>query len=150
MAGIAKLLCSTVVSLCLSFFITGDVCGQQTTSSCIQIQDSILHKPIYTNVDKLPEPVGGMGTLNKAIYKQLKYPPGDAYYTGKAIVAFVVQANGKIAGKRVIRDPSSESHLFSDQVVKIVSSLKWKPALCNNKPVASLYILPVNITISDQ
>jgi len=136
--------------LCLSFFVFYSAKAQQTNSSCTLVQDSILHKAIYTTFQQMPEPIGGMRALTKAIFKQLKYPPGDAFYEGRIIVAFVIQANGRIAGERVFREPSGKRHLFSDQVFKIVRGFKWKPARCNNKPVASLYVLPVKISIQDQ
>ncbi len=147
MTGITKLLIYTTVWLCLFFIVLFSAKAQQTLAPCTQTLDSVLHKTIYTTVDKMPEPIGGITVLNRTIYKQLKYPSGEGDYGGKTIVAFVVEANGKITGERAIRDPSGKRLLFSNQLIKIVKNLKWEPALCDNKPVAYLYILSVEIGI---
>lgn len=83
------------LGFCLFFVALNDAQGQRAKPPCPQILDSVLHKVIYTGLDKIPEPVGGMPLLNKTLMQKLKYPSGDIDYFGKVIVAFVVEANGK-------------------------------------------------------
>lgn len=145
MSGTPKSIAYFALGFCLFFVALNDAQGQRATSPCSQIQDSVLHKVIYTNLDKMPEPAGGVEALLKILSHKLKHPAGDIDYFGKTIVAFVVEANGKISGKRVVKDPSGKKHIFSDQILDIISKVKWKPGSCNKKPVPSLYILPVYI-----
>ncbi|QKJ28660.1 energy transducer TonB [Mucilaginibacter mali] len=117
---------------------------------CVKEQDSILHKLVYKYTDIPPSTVGGMEKLGRTLTKNFKYPPGDADYAGRVIVAFVVEPNGKIDGLRTIKDPSGNKLIFAKQLYKIAAMLKWKPGTCNGKKVPAMFFLPANIDIAEQ
>ncbi|WP_158642845.1 energy transducer TonB [Mucilaginibacter ginsenosidivorax] len=102
---------------------------------------------VYDSVEKPPEPVGGLGDLTRLISRNLKFPNTCADYAGKIIVNFVIEPDGSIDNKTVMRDPSGDKHLFADQVFKIIESVKWKPGRLNGKPVATWYALPLTICL---
>jgi len=130
---------------CLSFF--GFSCQQKQSKSfnCVGFQDTLLHKFVYKTTDIPPKPVGGNETINKAITKYFKYPDEDV--SGKVLVAFVVETNGKIDGKRTIYDPSGKDSLFSKQLLTILDKVKWQPGICNGENVPCLYIFPLNVDL---
>ncbi|MFC0515646.1 energy transducer TonB [Mucilaginibacter angelicae] len=123
--------------------------AQSKKYACSGRQDSLLHKFVYTEVDKMPEPVGGVKALSAVLSKNFKYPPGDAEYFGKVIVAFVIDPDGNIEGARIINDPSGERRLFGSQLIRIINMLKWKPGECNGKAVPVLYMLPLRVDFSE-
>jgi hypothetical protein len=100
-------------------------------------------------VDKQPEMIGGWKAFTKLINEKFKYPSGDIGYSGTVKVAFVVETNGKIDGKRTIYDPSGNEQVFSKQLLKLVDNISWKPGLCDGNQVPVLYILPLNITLQE-
>jgi hypothetical protein len=137
-----------VIIICLSCFVFNCSHPHTNKSKCPGIQDTLLHKFVYKTVDSAPQPVGGMKTIFKLISKNFKYP-GDADYTGRVIVAFVIEPNGSIDGQRTIYDPSGNNHLFSKQLLDILSTVKWKPGYCSGESVPVLYAFPLNIDIQE-
>ena len=131
---------------CVSFNKT---VAQQKMADNTGFQDTLLHKRVYTYAQQLPEPKGGPETLLKQLSKKIKFPPGDADYAGKVIVAFVIEPNSEIDGERVIREPSGNKQIFSKQIFAIVKTIKWKPAKRNGKAVPFLYTLPITIDIGE-
>ena len=90
-----------------------------------------------------------MKTIVKLINKDFKYPHDGIDYSGRVLVAFVVETNGTIDGKRVIYDPAGNDRLFSKQLLDILSSVKWKVGLCNGESVPCLYTFPLNIDLQE-
>ena len=134
----------TVIFLAIAF---NDATAQNAKST--GFQDTLLNKFVYTYAEQLPEPKGGLESLVKLLTKSIRFPPGEADYGGRVIVAFVIEPNGKIDGERVIREPSGNKQIFSKQIFEIVKTIKWKPARCNGKAVPFLYTLPISIDISE-
>jgi hypothetical protein len=134
-----------ITTICFSCFILNQSIAQSKQSNCSGVQDTILHKFVYTSVDKMPEPIGGIIALSKSLSKQLKYSSAREEPIGRVIVAFVVEKNGTIRGGRIVRDFSDEGYFFGKQILIVVKHSKWKPGLCNGKQVAVLYTLPINI-----
>jgi hypothetical protein len=139
----------SILIICLSCFVFNCTHKHNKKSSCSGFQDSLLHKFVYKTVDSSPQPEGGMETITKLLSKNFKYPPGDTYYSGRVIVAFVVEIDGKIDGERTIYDPSGNEHLFSKQLLNIVNGVKWKAGLCNGEAVPCLYTFPLNVDIQE-
>jgi len=135
----------SILIACLAFF--GFNCQQKQPKSfkCTGFQDTLLHKFVYKTTDVPPKPVGGNETINKAITKYFKYPDEDV--SGKVLVAFVVETNGTIDGKRVIYDPTRKDCLFSKQLLTILDKVKWQPGMCNGEDVPCLYVFPLNVDL---
>jgi len=148
MTRVNKLIFGTLI-ICLSCFVFNCSHPHTNKSKCSGIRDTLLHKFVYKIVDSAPQPVGGMKTIFKLISKNFKYPPGDADYTGWVIVAFVIEPNGSIDGQRTIYDPSGNDHLFSKQLLGILSTVKWKPGYCSGEAVPVLYTFSLNIDIQE-
>jgi hypothetical protein len=138
-----------VLTTCLSLLLLSCHHRQDKKFNCQGFQDTLLHKFVYKTADVLPQPVGGVEAISKAIDRNFKFPSGDVDFSGKVQVAFVVEPDGTIDGKRTIYDPSGKDSLFSKQLLNILNNTKWKPALCNGTKVPCLYIFPLNITLQD-
>ena len=137
------------MAYCLMCLTSGTLLAQDKAIKCSGFQDTLLHKFVYRDVDQFPEVEGGMERLYGKITKSIKCPPGEIYYSTKLQVAFVIERNGKIDGKRTITDPSGNKQIFSKQVFNIIEHLKWQPGRCNKKAVPVIYILPVNIDFEE-
>lgn len=110
--------------------------------SCYSKLDTLTQQQVYRSVDKMPEVKGGFQELSNEVYKTIKWPPNeDKPLDTKIIVAFVVQENGQISGKRVIKNIAGTN--FADQLLKIIGELKWSPGTCNGKAVPTLYLFPM-------
>ena len=129
----------------LVFFVLTNLAFGQTKDSfkCIQTFDSLTKKNVYMSVDKMPEVKGGETTLIKLIYKEIKYPDGD--YVGSVYVAFIVNPDGTLDGKRILRDPSKNK--FGNQILNLIDHLEWIAGSCSGNVVPVLYKLPINIDV---
>jgi len=124
-------------------FIFPVISSAQTDSiKCNSIFDTLTKTEVYTFVDKMPEVVGGMEALFKE-FQNIKYPNDGADYGGKVFVAFIIDIDGKLIGKRIIHDPSGDK--FGKQILMLIDNVKWQPGSCNGKNVPVIFILPVYI-----
>lgn len=144
-----KIFIIATATICLSCFVLCSSFAQSKKRICEGKQDSILHKFVYTKADVMPEPQNGLKTLSDSLMKHLKCPTNKGDFQGKVIIAFVIEPDGKIDGQRVIRNLFGSDFTFSQQLFKIVKSIKWKPGLCKGKPVPVLYSLPINMGIQE-
>ncbi len=115
---------------------------------CREQIDTLTKQKIFSTVDSLPKVKGGTEELYKKISKQIRFPhfqsDSDASSI-KIIVAFIVNIDGKITGKRTIKN--NQGNIVADQLLNIIDDFKWTPGICNNKEVPTLYILPVIMCI---
>ena len=112
-----------MVVSCLSGLVSNGAIAQNKRDECHGQKDSLLNKYIYYATDKRAEPEGGIEALYRILAKQLRYPVEYDEYYGRVIIGFVVEPNGKVDGKRVIKDPVAEK-IFSKQLFKIIDNIK--------------------------
>lgn len=85
----------------------------------------------------------GLKGLNQDLSRTVFYPEKakNQKLEGMVLVRFVVETDGYIYKTEVV---NSTSEIFEEAAQKGIKDLEqWIPALINNKPVASLYKLPV-------
>ncbi|MBB6236718.1 hypothetical protein HDC90_001330 [Pedobacter sp. AK013] len=112
-------------------------------TDCVTKKDLLTGKMIYTTFDEPAVNKGGVVLLYRAFGKiKIDSVPHGA--TTKFTIAFVVDVDGSISGERIIED---EVGGVGDQMIKIVKSFKWSPAMCNGKQVASLHQIPLQICL---
>ena len=129
------LLLGTSIIVTLSF-------GQTDSSKCASKMDTLTKSEVYLFVDKMPEVEGGMQVLFKELLK-LEYPKDPGCVSGKIYLAFIVGADGKLSGKRVLRNPSGST--MGNQALVLVDNVKWIPGSCKGINVPVLVHLPINI-----
>jgi len=147
MAGISIVRYSMLTG-CLCCVTLGTIVAQNKKPNCPAVKDSLLHKFVYTQADKTAAPEGGIEGLYRVMAKNLRYPEDGTDYESRVIIAFVVEPNGKVDGKRVIKEFGTEK-IFSKQLFKILDSIKWSPAICNGRAVPFLTMLPIGVGLSE-
>ena len=106
--------------------------------------DKLTKKVVYTTADTSPKNEGGKNLLLQRLSKIIVDDiPLD--YDPNFIIEFIVDKDGNIEGERVVND---KTHKIGQQMIDIVKSFKWTPAICNNKKVPMLYRLPLIIDIA--
>jgi TonB family protein len=99
--------------------------------------------PVYRVVDVMPQFPGGDGELLTFINRTVKYPE-DAQKEkkeGRAIVAFTVEANGKITNPEVLQGVSPS---LDAEAMRVLGQMPvWEPGKNNGKPVRVRYTVPV-------
>ncbi len=109
--------------------------------------DKISQRKVYTAVEELPEPEGGNEKLAAVLAKKVKVP-STCEVPGRTVISFIVEADGKIDGYQVIRDPCGKKHPLAYAMFKAVKTIKWKPGKMQGKPVAVRYSLPMCISLA--
>lgn len=120
------------------FVIPGTV--KETTDLEIEISTSA---PQETEVDKLPEYVGGTEAMTKYLINNIRYPEAavKAKTTGKVVVSFVVTKEGKVTKAVVKRGVSKE---LDAEALRVISSMpNWTPGEKDGKKVDAEMVLPV-------
>ena len=85
------------------------------------------------------------------IYKNLKYPAiaRENGVEGMAVIQFVVEKDGSVAGAKVVRDPGAGTGTSALKVVEAMNSMgaKWTPGKQRGRPVKVQYTLPVKFKL---
>lgn len=103
--------------------------------------------PQETEIDKMPEYVGGMEAMTKYMIANVRYPESavKSKTTGKVIVSFVVAKDGKVTKAAVKRGVSKE---LDAEALRVVSSMpNWIPGEKDGKKVDAEMILPVSFAL---
>ncbi|RYE17594.1 MAG: TonB family protein, partial [Sphingobacteriaceae bacterium] len=103
----------------------------------------------FASVEKLPSFPGGEVAFGNYLAKNIRYPKEakDQKITGRVIVTFVVEKDGKLSGLKVLRDIGGGCGAEAIRVLN--ESPDWNPGIQNGKPVRVAYTMPVNFTLAD-
>ena len=95
-------------------------------------------RTIYLTYDVEPECEGGKGALIRRMNKTVFFPDSllTDNYDSKYTVSFIVEADGRITGGRVVHDNTNQ---IGKQILQAVKSCRWIPGKCNGKKVPILY-----------
>ena len=98
-------------------------------------------------VDQKPHFVGGESEMYKWLSANIMYPPEalERGATGKIIVSFVIEKDGKITNVKLVRGKDPD---LDKEAVRIVKKMpKWEPALNRGVPVRCEYTLPITFNL---
>jgi len=104
-------------------------------------------------IDRQPEVMaeypGGTSRLIDFLSRNIKYPQEalESGVKGRVVVTFKVCTDGQLCDLKVVKGLSKETEEESIRVIKMMD--KWKPALRNGKPVASIYSLPIHFMLEE-
>lgn len=108
-------------------------------------EDDIEQDSIYVITDTEPQFVGGQGALEIYVAQKLDYAK-NATLKGvmeSVYVRFLVTKEGKVKKVHIARGVYGE---LDREAIKVVRQMPdWTPATVDKKPVASFYILPINV-----
>lgn len=120
-----------------------------TSTSSSADNNKTDRKEVYTAVEVLAEPPGGMSGLMQYLNQNVRYPE-EAFLAneqGRVIVKFIVEADGSISDAQVI---NSISPSLDQEALRVVKTMpKWTPAKVNGKAVASWFHLPITFKLQD-
>jgi len=130
--------------------IDGEINNEDSSfSTCEAHLDSLVNKKVYTISEKMPEPEGGMNKLYKQLSQKINFSRIKFERIGveldKIFIGFVVDTDGSIIGKRIIR--SIDEIDVAEQMFSVISSLTWTPGYCNKEPVPVILIIPLQICL---
>ncbi|MNV06354.1 Gram-negative bacterial tonB protein [compost metagenome] len=102
---------------------------------------------VETEVDKMPEFVGGMDALTKYMVSNVRYPEAaaKAKVTGRVMVSFVVTKEGKVTKAAVKKGVSEE---LDAEALRVISAMpNWIPAEKDKKKVDAEMVLPISFQL---
>jgi protein TonB len=104
----------------------------------------------FASVEVLPEFAGGMAGWGKYLQKNLKYPPmaRENNITGRVIMSFVVEKNGKLTDIKVLRGIGGGCDEEAKRV--LANAPAWKPGIQNGRPVRVAYTMPIFFQLAGQ
>ena len=101
----------------------------------------------YKEVNRFPEPQGGIREFYKFVGQTYKYPneAKQKRVKGRVIIDFVVERDGSLTDITVTKDPGSGT---GEEAIRVLqTSPKWNPGLQHGIPVRVKYTLPLNLSI---
>lgn len=119
---------------------------KMNTSDCILAEEQYEGRDIYKFVDAMPQYPGGLDSLMGFIFKNIQIPKEEVgELAGKVITQFIVDTNGVLLDKIILRGFSNGSNKAVLNVLDKMPS--WLPGKCNGHSVPVVFILPINITL---
>ncbi len=103
----------------------------------------------FASVEKLPSFPGGEEAFANYLAKSIRYPKEakNNKFTGRVIVSFIVEKDGKLTNIKVLRDIGGGC---GPEAVRVLSeSPAWNPGLQNGNPVRVSFTMPVNFSLND-
>jgi TonB family protein len=98
---------------------------------------------VYTYVEQMPQPPGGMSALMQYLGQTLQYPAEALQQNleGKVYINFVVSTDGRIEQAKVVK---SAHPLLDAEALRVVSQLPaWTPGRQTGRAVNVSYTLPI-------
>ena len=104
---------------------------------------------VYTYVEQMPQPPGGMEGLVQYLGRNFKYPCTDwrnmADIPTKVLVRFIVRRSGHITDVTVVKKAVAP---LDEEAVRVISRLPpWQPGRQHGQPVHVSYTIPISIDI---
>lgn len=113
---------------------------------CTSHYDTLTKQQIYFYPEKTAAPKEGMALLFSKILKKMDYSSsGSIGSEGKIIVAFVVDRDGQVIGKRIMKDAGANK--LANQVLDAIDDSKWIAGECNSKRVPTLVVVPMFVCL---
>lgn len=127
-------------------FCTSLLKSQTIPQTCATYFDSIFNREIYVTVDSMPQFPGGIDSMIVFIQNNLLWPYVDYDFEGSVYISFIVEADGSITKKRVLRGIEESVDL---EALKVIDKMPmWKPAECNGQAVPFRMIVPVKFKLN--
>ncbi|WP_299716463.1 energy transducer TonB [uncultured Tenacibaculum sp.] len=105
---------------------------------------------VYLKTDVAAKPLGGMRNFHRTISTKLKFPE-KALRLGRETsitVQFIVNEEGKLVDFEIFGKRGNYN--FGKKTIKTIQKLpKWQPGMLNNKPVKTMYRLPVTFALEN-
>lgn len=116
--------------------------------------NNLNYDSIFTKVEVLPEPPGGMKAFREWMTNNYILPAGasKSQSVGSVLLSFIVEKNGSLTNfeVEVVRGFSSslQDSIAQAGIVLLKKSKKWSPGIITGRPVRARYVLPIRIDAS--
>ena len=140
----------TVYPDIISTGIVIPVCGEdvEVSPATNNVDDELVEgeASIFQVVDEDPVFPGGMDSLYAFIRQNLRWPEtAQGAIMGKVYVQFVVEPDGTLTNRRILRDIGGGCGEEALRVVKLMP--RWSPGKIEGKPVRTLYNMAVRFQL---
>ncbi|UOQ73785.1 energy transducer TonB [Hymenobacter cellulosilyticus] len=117
--------------------------GEETN----KVVEEVVENKVYTYVEQMPTPPGGMEGLLSYLGKTIKYPALALrnQVEGKVFISFVVGPTGGITDVKVTKGIGAGCDEEAVRVIKAMPA--WTPGKQNGRPVSVSYTVPVTFAI---
>jgi outer membrane biosynthesis protein TonB len=107
----------------------------------------LTKREVINSFDQVPIPEGGLPNLYNRILENLILPNSARRleFIGKGFIGFVIDSDGSVIGKRVIK--SNNVPEMGIQALEVVEKTKWSAGTCGNKKVPVILIMPIKICL---
>lgn len=105
---------------------------------------------VYTQVDVMPTPAGGMQTFYQFIANNIRYPEEAvaAGQSGKVYVEFVVDESGVLTDAKALQ---GIGYGCDEEAVRaLLLSPAWEPGQIDGKPVSVKLVMPVTFMLNEK
>ncbi|MCB2409469.1 energy transducer TonB [Hymenobacter lucidus] len=112
-----------------------------------KVVEEVVENKVYTYVEQMPTPPGGMEGLLSYLGKTIKYPALALrnQVEGKVFISFVVGPTGGITDVKVTKGIGAGCDEEAVRVIKAMPA--WTPGKQNGRPVSVSYTVPVTFAI---
>ncbi len=103
---------------------------------------------VYTKVDHVPTPKGGMDAFYRYLGTNIHYPKSAKVNNiqGKVFLSFVVEQDGSLTHVLILRGLSGD---IDAEAIRVLSNApKWNPGMQNGKPVRVQYNVPISFSLT--
>jgi protein TonB len=134
---------------------TKDIKGQEGGESVFDVPhpdpEPVIEKKIYRYVQQKPSFPGGQEALTRWLTDNLRYPSQaqEAGIQGQVQVEFVVRANGKVDGIKVVKPDHASLNREAERLINQMAKEKtWIPGKQNGTSVDVYFICPINFKLN--
>jgi protein TonB len=136
---------SLFVSGLLLVSLNGSAQSEIKEEPCVILLDSFGNGGNYSNVDSMPHFPGGQEAMMKFITTHLQIPEDFISWNSKVITQFVVDTNGYLTDKKIIKGLNDD---LNKAVLDVLDKMPpWVPGKCHGRLVPVVFTLPVIIEL---
>jgi len=104
-------------------------------------------EPVYRVVEHMPTYPGGFAAMYEFFKKEMRHPEGAEIKSGRVIIRFIVEKDGRLTHFEVLRSPNEK---LSEEALRLVKLMpRWTPAKNKGKVVRCLFTIPVTFVLKD-
>jgi len=114
----------------------------------IEIEPSEVVDKIFTIVEVMPEPFGGISEFFEFVYKEIKYPNTARRMgiDGRITIQFIIDKDGSLTNFRILRGIGAGC---DEEVLRVLKMApKWKPGKQRGIPVRVKMALPITFKLN--
>lgn len=118
------------------------VVSRKAFNLVIPIDQIIEEEPIAGKIYSKATPKDGLEKFMKQFMEEFKFDSNKVNYDIRMRLRFFVEKDGTLTNIEVVE---ANTPLFHSEVISVIKSTRWNPAIENGKPVRSRFTIPITI-----